>query len=361
MESWFGNAIKAWYLENKRDLPWRHVKDPYKIWLSEIILQQTQVVQGLSYYLKFIEHYPTVKHLAKAPEDEVLKLWQGLGYYSRARNLHTSAKQIVNEHKGHFPASFEEIKQLKGVGDYTAAAIASFAYDLPHAVVDGNVYRVLSRVFGIKTPIDTGKAKKEFLELSEQLLDRKQPALYNQAIMEFGSQFCKPVNPDCGNCILKHKCLAWKANIVSGLPIKAKKTKVRDRYFNYLVLIDKEQNVLIRKRPAGDIWQGLYEFMLIESETRLDQPALFKLKEVKPLIKPEFGLKYVSHEYKHVLSHQHLHSRFYVVQFKNTFNSSWLKLNNLDLVKIKLDNLKDYAFPRLTGKFLDDCHVKEML
>lgn len=361
METWFAEAIKGWYLQNKRDLPWRHVKDPYKIWLSEIILQQTQVVQGLSYYLKFTEKYPSVKHLAAASEDEVLHLWQGLGYYSRARNLHASAKTIAQQFKGNFPSAYEEIKQLKGVGDYTAAAIASFSYDLPYAVLDGNVFRLLSRVFGIETPIDSSAGKKEFQSLAEQLLDKKSPALYNQAIMEFGSQYCKPVNPDCSNCAIKHKCFAFKNRRVAELPIKAKKTKIKERYFNYFVLADKKHNVLIKKREAGDIWQGLYEFILIETDKKLKTEDILKLKEVKLFCAKKSGVKYVSKEYKHVLSHQHLHAVFYLVQLNKLPDKVILNKCFPGLTKVNLKDLERYAFPRLTGKFLNDCHLKEIL
>ena len=218
----FAKRLIKWYNFNKRELPWRSTSDPYKIWLSEIILQQTQVNQGLSYYLKFVEEFQTVKDLAKAPADKVMKLWQGLGYYSRARNLHEAAKNIVNEHKGEFPKAYEDIRALKGVGDYTAAAIASIAYNLPYAVVDGNVYRVLSRIFGIETPIDSTSGKKEFNELANELLTKKNPADYNQAIMEFGALYCRPKNPDCTNCIFNDKCEAYRLNKINLLPVKSK-------------------------------------------------------------------------------------------------------------------------------------------
>ncbi|PBQ34868.1 A/G-specific adenine glycosylase [Sphingobacteriaceae bacterium] len=361
MENWFGTHITGWYLKNKRDLPWRQEKDAYKIWLSEIILQQTQVVQGLNYYLKFTQKYPTVKDLAMAPEDEVLRLWQGLGYYSRARNLHASAKLIHANFKGIFPSSYSQIKELKGVGDYTASAIASFAYDLPHAVVDGNVYRVLSRVFGIKTPIDASKAKKEFQELADQLLDKKNPARYNQAIMEFGSQYCKPSNPDCESCVLNDKCYAFKHGLVAELPIKAKKVKIRKRHFNYLVPIDKKGNLVIHKRQAGDIWQGLYEFTLIETDTALTQQQLFKTKQFKEGLKSTFTVKYTSVEYKHILSHQHLYAKFYVLMISEVFKKSSIKTGSGSSILTNIDKLNDFAFPRLTGKFLDDCDLKEIV
>ncbi|MBX3164803.1 MAG: A/G-specific adenine glycosylase [Bacteroidetes bacterium] len=346
MESGFSQKLIKWYTINKRNLPWRHEKNAYKIWLSEIILQQTQVVQGLSYYIKFTQHFPDIKSLANAPEDSVLKLWQGLGYYSRARNLHAAAKFVVEKHRGKFPKTFSEIRELKGVGDYTAAAIASFAYNLPHAVVDGNVYRVLSRVFGIETPIDSSRAKKEFQQLADELLDKKNPATYNQAIMEFGSQYCKPQNPDCENCVLKEKCFAFQNNRVAELPIKAKKTKIKNRYFNYVVLMDKHKNVLINKRAENDIWRGLYEFYLIESEQELNTEQVLKLKEIKTLCKSRINLTQVSKAYKHILSHQHLYAKFYVLNVPFAFKKTQ--------TFISLKNLENLAFPRLIEKFLED-------
>lgn len=353
MEKWFGRDLARWYQLNKRNLPWRSESDPYKIWLSEIILQQTQVVQGLAYYLKFENKYPTVRHLAKAPEDEVLKLWQGLGYYSRARNLHAAAKDIVQSQNAVFPADFQRLRSLKGVGDYTAAAIASFAFGLPHAVVDGNVYRVLSRIFGIETPIDTGLAKKQFQQLAQELLDKKNPAVHNQAIMEFGSQYCKPVNPDCNNCIFRNKCYAFKANKVAQLPLKAKKTKIKDRFFNYLVIIDKQHNIWLKKRNARDIWQGLYEFVLFETKKETALAELLTNKEVKTAIGSKPLIVHSSKQYKHVLSHQHLYTVFCVIKVKS--------FNNKSYEKATLAQLNNFAFPRLIEKFLDDCDLKEIL
>ncbi|MCE3229792.1 MAG: mutY [Bacteroidetes bacterium] len=353
MESWFSRGIRGWYKDNKRDLPWRKESDPYRIWLSEVILQQTQVVQGQSYYVKFIQNYPTIKHLAAATEDKVMKDWQGLGYYSRARNLHAAAKAVAGEKKGVFPHTFEEIRKLKGVGDYTAAAIASFAYNLPYAVVDGNVYRVLSRVFGIDVPIDSTDGKKKFIELAQSLLDVKDPATHNQAIMEFGSQFCKPVNPNCQACIFRGKCDAFLSKRVDSLPVKAKKTKVSNRYFNYLVIIDKDNTILLNKRSASDIWKGLYEFKLIETDKETDAKKLFTLPDVKQFIKPKSTVLHASKTYKHILSHQHLFARFYVVKI----NSSFSKENKRSTVK----TLTKYAFPRLIEKFLNDCNLSEIV
>ncbi len=353
MENWFSRGLITWYKTNKRDLPWRNHKDPYKIWLSEIILQQTQVVQGTSYYVKFTQKYPKIGLLAAAKEDEVLKLWQGLGYYSRARNLHATAKVVNEQFKGIFPSKYEDIKALKGIGDYTAAAISSFAYNLPHAVVDGNVYRVLSRLFGIETPIDSGTGKKEFQQLATELLDKKEPGQHNQAIMEFGSQYCKPVNPDCHHCIFSSKCYAFKTSRVNELPVKAKKTKVKDRFLNYVVLVDNNNNIYLNKRSGNDIWKGLYEFLLIESDKKITAPQLLKHKTFKDNAGEKFKLLYTSKLYKHILSHQHLYARFYVVKTNTPFSKKQTKTS--------LKNLTDFAFARLSEKFLNDCILKEIV
>ncbi|MGE0567222.1 MAG: A/G-specific adenine glycosylase, partial [Bacteroidia bacterium] len=259
----FRRSLLTWYEANKRDLPWRNTKDPYKIWISEIILQQTQVAQGLAYYNRIISEFPDVEALAKAELDAILKHWQGLGYYSRARNLHAAANQIKQEYKGKFPDNYRELLNLKGVGTYTAAAIASFSYKTPVAVVDGNVYRVLSRIFGIETPIDTLSGKKEFQNMADKLLDIHSPDIYNQAIMEFGALYCKGSNPDCENCIFQKNCFALKFDKVKLLPVKEKKVKVKKRVLNYFIIIDKNKNCIIQKREASDIWKGLYEFPLI--------------------------------------------------------------------------------------------------
>ncbi|MBP7807681.1 MAG: A/G-specific adenine glycosylase [Bacteroidia bacterium] len=346
----FGKRLLKWYKINKRDLPWRGINDPYKIWLSEIILQQTQVVQGLAYYLKFVKHYPNVKLLAKAPSDEVMKHWQGLGYYSRARNLHEAAKLVANKHKGVFPKTYDEIKELKGVGDYTAAAIASLAFDLPHAVVDGNVYRVLSRVFGVDLPIDSGEGKKYFQKLADELLNKKEAANYNQAIMEFGALYCRPVNPDCASCIFNDKCLAFQKQMVSELPFKSKKTKVRDRYFNYIIFRFKN-DIYISKRIKKDIWQDLYEFYLIESDKKQKTDAILKSKQLSEITSAKnMILKSVSHEYKHVLSHQNLHTIFYSIELKSPLKTKLLK-------KVNISSINKYAFPRLIEKYLKDENI----
>lgn len=343
MGVFLGDRLLKWYLANKRDLPWRHTRDPYKIWLSEVILQQTQVAQGLSYYNAFVNAFPSVDLLAKAKEDTILKMWQGLGYYSRARNLHAASKVIHTQYKGVFPKTYEEIRTLKGVGNYTAAAISSFAYDLPHAVVDGNVYRVLSRVFGIKTPINSTQGIKEFQELANELLVKNKPGMYNQAIMEFGARQCKPVNPDCENCVLNDKCIAFAKNKVAQLPVKLKKLKIRNRYFNYFLLIDRNNKVVVNQRKEKDIWHGLYELFLIETEKETPLKTLLKAKELKAFGK-NFIVKDTHKQFKHILSHQHLHSNFYVLKYKGAFTGKHQT--------ISLKDLKKPAWPRLIERFL---------
>ncbi len=311
----FYNTLVYWYLQNKRDLPWRKTKNPYLIWLSEIILQQTRVDQGLNYYLKFREAFPTVLDLANAEEASVLKLWQGLGYYSRARNLHFSAKHIVNELNGEFPKSYDDILKLKGVGDYTASAIASICYDEPTAVVDGNVYRVLSRYFGIHTTINSTKGIKEFKQLAQQLITSDNPGTYNQAIMEFGAKQCKPQNPDCGQCPLNEGCVALQKKLVSTLPVKEKKIKIKQRHFNYLVL-NTNNHTLLQQRTAKGIWQNLYEFPLIESEKELT----FKELSASSILEQSFkgvnpSIQLFNHQtIIHKLSHQHLYTKFWIIE-----------------------------------------------
>lgn len=354
MDDWFTKTLLKWYKTHQRDLPWRRENDPYKIWLSEIILQQTQVKQGLSYYLAFTAAFPEVQDLAKAPEDKVLKLWQGLGYYSRARNLHASAKLIVQHYGGRFPSTYEELLTLKGVGEYTAAAIASFAFHLPHAVVDGNVYRFLSRLFAIETPIDSGQARKQFTQLANQLLDKRRPGPFNQAIMEFGSQWCKPQRPDCRQCVFNTRCLAFQTGSVDRYPVKIKKTKVKKRHFHYLVLADKTGRFLIQKRDKKDIWLGLYEFPLIETDVAAEPDTLFSSQAFKALRIKNFSLVSTSGVYLHQLSHQQLHAVFFVLSVRT--------LPALPgTIKTSRNQLKKYAFPRLIDKFLDSEGLKEII
>ena len=347
----FSSTLINWYHENKRDLPWRNTQDPYKIWLSEIILQQTRVNQGLSYYNRFIEQYPTVNNLAKAKEDEVLKLWQGLGYYSRARNIHKTAIYINKVYGGNFPTSYNDIINLKGIGSYTAAAIASFAFNQAYAVVDGNVYRVLSRVFGIETVIDSTQGKKEFQDLATTLLNKKEPASHNQAIMEFGALQCVPAQPDCENCVLNQVCVAYKTETVQDLPIKSKKTKQRDRYFNYLFIQNGEQTYM-HQRKENDVWKNLYEFPLIETETEMDFDALIQTKAYKLLMKDIDAIEINNDCFrvKHVLSHQKIYAKFYTLKIVlddiyifpyvlTSFNSLW-KMPVSRLTEIFLETLK---------------------
>lgn len=341
----FSNILIDWYLENKRDLPWRKTSNPYYIWLSEIILQQTRVNQGLAYYLKFIDQYPTVFDLAKADEEEVLRLWQGLGYYSRARNLHFSANYIVNELEGKFPSTFNDILKLKGVGDYTASAIASICFDEPTAVVDGNVYRVLARFFDIDIPINSSKGVKYFKELAQKLIDVDNSATHNQAIMEFGARMCKPQNPTCDICPLNDKCLALQKIKIKELPVKEKKIKIRKRYFNYLVPISSDNKTILNKREGKGIWQNLYEFPLIESELTLDKKSILSHELFQDLFADDLiELKLFNQkEVVHKLSHQHLYTRFWIV-----------KVNKNKDLKIEWKNIHDYPVPRLIDSFIEN-------
>ena len=311
----FSNSLTAWYLQNKRDLPWRNTTDPYKIWLSEIMLQQTRVTQGLPYFLRFIESFPTVFDLANASEEQVLKLWQGLGYYSRARNLHATAKIIANDYAGDFPNNFKELLKLKGVGDYTAAAIASFSFNEVIPVVDGNVYRVLARYFDIETNIALPKAKKEFFELASELISKKNPALFNQAIMEFGALQCVPQNPDCSKCVLNSSCLALQKKKVNQLPVKIKTLKITHRYLNYIIVEDEDQKTVISKRDKKGIWHNLYEFPLIETESEV--AIEFISEKINETLFKENKINSISeineNEVLHKLSHQTLHIKFWKV------------------------------------------------
>jgi A/G-specific adenine glycosylase len=343
---YFYKRLILWYLENKRDLPWRKTRNPYLIWLSEVILQQTRVSQGLPYYLKFVEKYPSVHDLASAPLDDVLKLWQGLGYYSRARNLHKTAIYISNELDGIFPRHYKDLLQLKGVGDYTASAIASICYDEVTAVVDGNVNRVLSRVFGLKTPINSSIGIKSFKALAQQLIDSEQPGTYNQAIMEFGARYCIPHKPDCSRCIFNDKCEALKQNQVALLPIKLKKATVQRKYFNYLVFLSEDGKTILQQRTGKGIWQLLYEFPLIETSEEVDLDQLQNHEEYKSLTK-KFDIQSISLFNKasiiHKLSHRHLYTRFWIVE------SSELREDG-----IPIPQAQDYAVPVLVGNLISE-------
>lgn len=313
----FSNSLIKWYLQNKRDLPWRYTVNPYPIWLSEIMLQQTRVAQGLPYFMAFMETFPTIFDLANAEEEQVLKLWQGLGYYSRARNLHATAKYIATELKGDFPPNYNQLLQLKGVGEYTAAAIASFAYNEPVAVVDGNVFRVLSRYFNMDNDISDGKTKKEFQILAQELLPNDKAALFNQAIMEFGALQCVPKNPDCENCILSSSCAGLQHKKVNILPVKSKKTKVTNKFFNYLILKDIQGNFVVQKREGKGIWENLYEFTLIETpEMSNEIDFMNQLKATKFYNQLPADINLLNTEViQHKLSHQNLHIQFYILNF----------------------------------------------
>ena len=341
----FSKTLVQWYLHNKRDLPWRNSQNPYNIWLSEIILQQTRVDQGMAYYSKFIEHFPEVSKLAEASEEQVLKLWQGLGYYSRARNLHFSAKYISNELEGNFPVTFNEILKLKGVGDYTASAIASICFNEPTAVVDGNVYRVFARYFGIETPINSSKGIKEFKQLAQQLIDVNIPGTHNQAVMEFGARMCKPQNPDCHSCPLNNSCVSLSNNKVKELPVKDKKIKVRNRYFNYLVIQTEDDKTKIVKREKG-IWLNLYEFPLIETLQEIDEKQLIQADLFNDLFNSlNVSIKLFNEDsVVHKLSHQHIYTKFWIVKTPNSnnFSDAWTSIHNFPVSTLVDNFLRQY-------------------
>jgi A/G-specific adenine glycosylase len=350
----FTTTLIGWYKKNKRDLPWRQTKDPYKIWLSEIILQQTRINQGLSYYLIFVSRFPNVHALADASEQNILKLWQGLGYYSRARNLHKTAIAIANNLNGQFPDNYNDLIKLKGIGEYTAAAISSIAFNEPRPVVDGNVLRFLSRLKGIKTPIDSVSGKKTITNLAIKLIDPKQPGEFNQALMEFGALYCKPQNPNCEVCIFRTECKAYEENQVNSIPIKTKRLSPRKRYFNYLFIIHRNKSVYLRKRSGKDIWKNLYDFPLIERNHKLSQEKM--VEEISSYV--SFELKNnpqvtISKEYKHILTHQIISARFYTIRLNDSKQFHKINLlndNNWDSVDLK--NIHQYPVPRLIEKFL---------
>ncbi len=354
--SFFHKKLISWYLQNKRDLPWRGTANPYFIWLSEIMLQQTRVAQGLPYYEKFVGTFPTVEDLANAPEERILKLWQGLGYYSRARNLHDTAKHVSSQLGGNFPNNYIDLLELKGVGDYTASAIASICFNEATAVVDGNVYRVLSRFFGIDTPINGTPGIKEFKSLAQRLMDPTQPGTYNQAIMEFGARHCVPQNPNCAECIFNDKCIALAQDKVGVLPMKLKKTKIRKRYFNYIVAHSEDQKTILQQRTEKGIWQQLYEFPLIETDTEIGATELKKLQKYKELskaLKIESLSLYNETSVTHKLSHQHLYTRFWIAAISEAPNhKDSAKEKGVPIAKVK-----DYAVPVLIENFISDFSV----
>jgi A/G-specific adenine glycosylase len=337
--------LLAWYATCRRDLPWRQTSDPYQIWLSEVILQQTRVDQGMAYWHRFVERFPSVQQLAEAPEDAVLKLWQGLGYYSRARNLHTAARQVMEQHDGAFPAEYQALLALKGVGEYTAAAIGSICFGLPEPVVDGNVYRVLGRFTGLATPIDSTAGRREFRELASRLLDPEKPGDHNQAMMELGATICTPRSPSCGSCPLATDCVARRDGRIQELPVKAGRTKVRTRHFNYL-FIECGDRFFLRKRTGKDIWQDLYELPLIETSGRAGRKQL--LKGLTGLHGDALNGIKKSGEVTHLLSHQRLQAVFWQARVKE------MPAVPDDWIRVTLKDLERYAVPRLIERWFQE-------
>jgi A/G-specific adenine glycosylase len=346
----FTKLLLKWHKrENTRSMPWKGEKNPYKIWLSEIILQQTRVEQGLAYYNRFLQAFPTIQDLARAPEQKVFKLWEGLGYYTRCRNLIATAKTIVGTYKGQFPASYEQIRQLKGIGPYTAAAISSFAFGLPYAVVDGNVERVLSRYFGISTPVNTSAGKKLYSELAATLLPHDKPGLYNQSIMDFGAVICKPRNPLCPSCMQRHDCQAFQHGWTDSLPTKGKTNTKRIRWMNYFILETKDGKVYIRKRTTRDIWEGLYEFVLWETDQAADADSVMKSDFARQLFgRSSLTVKYISKIYRQELSHQTVRGRFITILLGKPL------ANLKGYLPVGKKQLITYAFPKFINAWLLD-------
>lgn len=338
----FSKTLIQWYLENKRALPWRSTKAPYFIWLSEIILQQTRIEQGKPYYLKFVERFPDVVQLANASEEEVLKLWQGLGYYSRARNLHAAAKYVAFELGAVFPSSYKGLLKLKGVGEYTASAVASICYDEPVAVVDGNVYRVLSRIFGIDTPIDSTAGRNEFRKLAMELLDPGRPSEFNQGLMEFGALQCKPRLPECATCPFSAECVAFNQGKISELPVKAGKQKIRQRHFNYIVLISDEEKTLLKQRKDKGIWRGLYEFPLVETSSEATAENLMAEESFASYAMGGDPVLYNEKPIVHKLSHQHIFTKFWIIN-----------CSELPGEAVPTREIEQYPVPVLIEKFIE--------
>ena len=341
--------LASWFETHKRVLPWRTDPIPYHVWLSEIILQQTRVNQGLNYFLRFIGRWPSLPDLAAATEEEVLKMWQGLGYYSRARNLHQCARQVMERHGGEFPADYEPLRQLQGVGDYTAAAIASIAFDLPHAVVDGNVYRVLSRLYDIDTPINKREGVKLFAALADELLDRRHPGRHNQALMEFGALHCLPSNPDCPHCPLQAHCLAFARQTVAQRPVKEHKTRIRTRYFHYLVLTTDNHKVCLHKRGPRDIWQNLYDFPCVESDKNLEIEEILRHETFLSLTAGKnFSIRRISPKYTHKLTHQTIIATFFEIKIDGFLSPIPTK----DILLAAENDLGDFPVPKLIDNYL---------
>jgi A/G-specific adenine glycosylase len=346
----FSKILLKWHKnENFREMPWKGEKDPYKIWLSEVILQQTRVDQGWAYYEKFLAAFPTVHDLAIAPQQTVFKLWEGLGYYNRCRNLITTAKKLDADYQGQFPRAYEEILALKGIGPYTAAAIASFAFNLPHAVVDGNVTRVLARYFGISTPIDTTAGKKEFSQLADELLDRQQPGIYNQAIMDFGATVCTPRNPLCNSCVQNADCLARQKGLTSQLPVKEKSIQKKQRCLYYFIVELPGDKVYIRQRMNKDIWEGLYEFVLFETSAPVWPEEALRSDFALQLFEGQSPvLGSISRIYRQELTHQTLQGQFITVRLKHPLSGQ------KEYLPVQKSRLAEYAFPKFINAWLSD-------
>jgi A/G-specific adenine glycosylase len=344
----FHNTLINWYRQSKRDLPWRETSNPYMIWISEIILQQTRVNQGLDYYTKFLSYFPDIKSLVEADEHEVLKLWQGLGYYSRARNLHQTAKTIVEVYKGSFPTSFDDILKLKGIGQYTASAIASIAFNQPYPAVDGNVYRFLARYFNIIASIDSQSGKKEFRELAGKLIDKSDPGIYNQAIMEFGALQCVPVNPQCDVCVFRSSCQGLQHGMVLQLPSRTKKVNPRTRYFNY-ILFEKNDSVFLQKRTDSGIWKNLWQLPLIETSMEISPEEFIRSEDfVRISGNSRLTILNISRSYRHALTHQLIFAKFYHCLVTEDFypEGNYSEVLKNDIIK--------YAIPRLIEIYLSE-------
>jgi A/G-specific adenine glycosylase len=343
---YFVRKIHYWFEKNQRELPWRLTKDPYLIWVSEIILQQTRVNQGIPYYNRFIIHFPDVNILANAPEDQLMKIWEGLGYYSRARNMHTAAKTIANHYNGVFPDNYEAVKNLKGVGDYTAAAIVSIAFGLPYPVVDGNVFRFLSRYLGIREEMDTSSGKKTMVQIASELLDNDDPGLHNQAMMEFGALCCVPVNPDCFNCPVQDGCFAFQHKMTEKLPLRKRRILKKIRYFYFCITMD-EQRIVIEKRTGNDIWKNLYQPPLFESDHELTENEILQIPLLR-IVTQNYreDLVEISPEYIHILTHQQIRARFITISKPRIFSENF---TGIPVFKSEIHN---FAFPVLIKNFL---------